>query len=57
MSLGSRDVKRRCRELARAIGTVGALAFTAYTVRRQVDRERRADDYQRRIYVNRVSIT
>lgn len=42
---------------AGAIGTVGALAFTAYTVRRQVDRERRSDDYQRRIYANRVSIT
>jgi hypothetical protein len=42
---------------AGAIGTVGALAFTAYIVRRQVDRERRADDYQRHIYANRVSIT
>src|SRR5215467_1301262 len=40
-----------------AIGTVGALAFTAYTVRRQVDRERRADDYQRRLFAKRVSIT
>jgi hypothetical protein len=42
---------------ASAIGTVGALGFTAYTVRRQVDRERRADDYQRRIYARRVSVT
>jgi len=40
-----------------AIGTVGALGFTAYTVRRQVDREHRADDYQRRLYAKRVSIT
>jgi hypothetical protein len=42
--------------LVGAIGAVGALGFTAYTVRRQVDRERRADDYQRRMYAKRVTI-
>jgi hypothetical protein len=39
------------------VGTVGALGFTAYTLRRQVDRERRADDDQRRMYAKRVSLS
>lgn len=40
-----------------AVGTVGALGFTAYTLRRQIDRERRADDERRRTYAKRVRIS
>jgi hypothetical protein len=40
-----------------AVGTVGALAFTAYTLRRQIDRERRADDEHRRMYAKRVRVS
>jgi hypothetical protein len=38
-------------------GTVGALIFTAYTLRRQIDRERRADDEQRRMHAKRVRVS
>lgn len=38
-------------------GTVGALVFTAYTLRRQIDRERRADDEQRRMHAKRVRVS
>src|SRR5260370_37367059 len=40
-----------------AVGTVGALVFTAFTLRRQIDRERRHDDDQRRMYAKRVSLS
>lgn len=40
-----------------AVGTVGALVFTAYTLRRQIDRERRADDEHRRMYAKRVRVS
>lgn len=38
-------------------GTVGALIFTAYTLRRQIDRERRSDDEQRRMHAKRVRVS
>lgn len=41
---------------ASAIGTVGALGFTAFTVRRQVNREARAHDYHRRQQAKRVFV-
>jgi hypothetical protein len=40
-----------------AIGTVGTLAFSAYTIRRQVDRERAEDDEKRRMSARRVTLT
>jgi hypothetical protein len=39
-----------------ALGTTGALGFTAYTLRRQVERDRLADDERRRMQAKNVSV-
>ena len=39
-----------------AVGTVGALGFTALTMRRQVERDRLADDDRRRMQAKNVSV-
>jgi hypothetical protein len=40
-----------------SVATAGALLFTAYTLKRQIDRERANDDYQRRLSARRVNVS
>lgn len=40
-----------------SVGTAAALLFTAYTLKRQVDRDRANDDYQRRLSARKVHVS